>query len=311
MKISISQSNIWNCLGDEFSFYQSIRECGFRYTDYNFFAQLSSDESRYLLPDWQKQAEDTRNRMEKIGIRTLIAHAPAGEPADPKSTENMLRWTKRAIEVASILGVETMAYHPGGGQIGMTHDKYMEFNIDYVQKLIPTLEKCNVTLLLENVGRWDQTWYCHDGEEMMEMIDAINHPLYQACLDTGHLGLQDGCQYETIKRLGSHLRGLNVQDNFGSLPVPSTNRMWRQDLHLPPLMGSVDFDEVMIGLKEVGYKGLFNLEPESPRCGYLRASDYCKEERLKTITHDLALEYYTCVYDIAKHILTCYDVFEE
>ena len=151
----------------------------------------------------------------------------------------------------------------------------------------------------------------HDGDEMMEMIDAINHPLYQACLDTGHLGLQDGYQYETIKRLGSHLRGLHVQDNFGSLPVPATNRMWRQDLHLPPLMGSVDFDEVMIGLKEIGYDGLFNLEPESPRCGYLRSSDYCKEERLKTINRDLAMEYYACVYDIAKHILTCYDVFEE
>ena len=310
MKISIARSAVWTFLGDEFDYYRNIRECGFRYVDYDLFGTMSSDDAPYMQPDWQRTASVARENMEKIGVKALIAHAPCGEPAAPGMTEKLLERTKRAIEVCVFLGVKNLVYHPGG-QMGMSRKDYLDFNVSYARQLLPTLEKCSVTLLLENVGRWDEPFYDHNAEEMLALIREVNHPLYQACLDTGHLSLADGDQYETITGLGSHLRGLHIQDNFGSLPVSSTCRMWRQDLHLPPLMGSVDFDDVMTGLKEIGYKGAFNIEPESPRCGCLLYNDNEKGLPLHHMPLELVQEYYTCVYDIAKHILTTYGEFED
>ncbi|MBQ4226852.1 MAG: sugar phosphate isomerase/epimerase [Clostridia bacterium] len=310
MKISISRSSVWTELCGEFEYYACLRKCGFRYVDYDLYSAFSAQNAPFLQPDWEKTASLTRDNMEKIGVRALMAHAPSGEPAAPGMTEILLERTKRAIEVCAVLGVCNMAYHPGG-QMGMTRQEYLDFNVAYAKNLLPTLEKCGVTLLLENVGRWDEPFYCHDAEEMNALIDRVNHPLYQACLDTGHLSLQDGSQYETIMGLGSHLRGLHVQDNFGSLPVASTYRMWRQDLHLPPLMGCVNFDEVLCALKQVGYGGAFNLEPESPRCGSLLYDDNEKGLPLRHMSLELVMEYYTLIYDIAKHMLTTYGVYEE
>ena len=310
MKISTSRSNAWNFCCDEFEYYRHIRECGFRYIDYDFYSILGTDESKYMGSDWEKQIALTRDTMEKIGVRSLVAHAPSGEPAAPGNTEPLLRRTIRSIECSSVLGVENLVYHPGG-QMGMTREEYLRFNEDYVRRMIPTLEKHNVTLLLENVGRWDEPFYAHDAEEMLELIERVNHPLYQACLDTGHLSLQDENQYETIMGLGSHLRALHVQDNFGSLPVSLTNRAWRQDLHLPPLMGCVNFDEVLTALKKIGYKGLFNLEAESPRVGSVMSAMYDKPRKLEYFPLEILKEYYTCVYDITKYMLEAYDLYEE
>ena len=197
MKISVSRSSVWTQLGDEFDFYRHIRECGFRYVDYDLFSTMSSDDAPYMQDDWKKRACETREKMEKLGVRALIAHAPSGEPATPGMTDKLLRRTRRAIEVCAALGIDRIVYHPGG-QMGMSRREYMDFNIAYARALVPTLEECGVMLLLENVGRWDEAFYCHDADEMLELIRAVEHPLYQTCLDTGHLSLQDANQYETV-----------------------------------------------------------------------------------------------------------------
>ena len=310
MKISTSRSGIWSRICSEFEYYAHIRECGFRYIDYDFYSILGTDDSKYMQSDWEAQIHRTRNEMEKIGVRSLISHAPSGEPANPETGEGILRRTKRAIECAAVLDCPNMAYHVGCLP-GMTRKEYLDFNTNYVRELLPLLEKHNITLLQENVGRWDEPFYCRDAEEMLELIHRINHPLYQTCLDTGHLSLQDGGQYETIKALGSTLRGLHVQDNFGSLPVSTTNRPWRQDLHLPPLMGCVDFDEVLTGLKEIGYTGVFNIEPESPRMGSVMRFAYTGTKHFEFVPLHLMKEYYSIAYEITRHMLTAYNLYEE
>lgn len=310
MKISISTSSIWYHYGDEFHFYEMIRRCGFKYIDYDFYNILGDDDSRYMKDNWQQEADAARNHMEKLGVRAIQSHAPKGEPANPHFTEGILQRTKRALECAQIMGIPNVVYHPGG-QMGMTRKEYMKFNVEYMQKLIPAMEKTGVMILLENVGRWDESFYDHDAEEMLELIDAVNHPLYQACLDIGHLSLQDGEQYSTIKQLGSHLKALHVQDNFGSLPVPITNRAWRQDLHLPPLMGRVSFDEVMQGLIEIGFTGAFNVEVESPRWSGDMQFPHCQNPKLQFMPEELTEEFYTITYRILEHVLRTYGVFEE
>ena len=71
------------------------------------------------------------------------------------------------------------------------------------------------------------------------------------CLDTGHLNLRPGeSQYDFIKNCGSRLKALHIADNEG-----------QTDQHMMPYgKGRVNWNDVIKGLTEVGYTGLFNLE---------------------------------------------------
>jgi len=302
MKLSVAESSIWTKYLDERDFMRHIRACGFEYTDYDFYNQLGDDSSRYLGDKGLDEARATREFMDSIGIKAWQAHAPKGEPALDR--EGILRRTKRAIECCRIIGVQNLVYHPGALP-GMSRAEYLDFNVKYARELLPELEKTGVTLLLENVGRWDEPFYDRTAQEMLDLINAVDHPLYQACLDTGHLSLQDMNQYETITALGSHLRALHIQDNYGSLPVPLLNKPWRQDLHLPPLMGAVNFDEILTALREIGFKGCFNLEPEAPRA-YDKANKYAPNPKLRIVPLELCDEFYRWTHDIAQYMLEVY-----
>lgn len=304
MKISISQSSVWTKYFSEREYYPEIRKCGFKHIDYNFYSFVGTDTSPYMGEDWQEQTYLTREAMDKAGISAVISHAPCGEPA--LDTEGISRRTIRSAEMCPILGIDRMVYHPGAIR-GMSRKEYVDFNVSYVRRLLPALEKNGVTLLLENVGRWDEPFYSNDADGMLELIEAVNHPLYHACLDTGHLTLADGNQYETILKLGSHLMGLHIQDNLGSMPVQMLDKPWRQDLHLPPITAGVDFDEVMQALIKIGYRGPFNLEPEAPRA-YDKANKYAVNPRLRVVSAPLATEFYRWVYNIAEYMLNTYGI---
>ena len=304
MKISVAESILWTLFFPDEEYYAHIRSCGFRYIDFNFYEQIGTDSSVYMADGWQDRIAATRALLDSVGVRPVICHAPKGEPA--LDTEGILRRTMRSAECCQVLGIDRMVYHPGAFR-GMTRKEFMDFNVEYVRRLLPTLEKTGVNLLLENVGRWDEPYFANEAATMLDLIESVNHPLYHACLDTGHLSLADGEQYETIVALGKHLMGLHIQDNYGSLSVQMLDKPWRQDLHLPPLTGRVNFDEVMRGLKEIDYQGPFNVEIESPRA-YDKANKYAPEPRLRTVPLHLAEEYFRWVHDIAQFMLESYGI---
>ena len=52
-------------------------------------------------------------------------------------------------------------------------------------------------------------------------------------------------------------------------------------------------------------------QPESPRCGSLLYDDNEKGLPLHHMSLDLVMEYYSIIYDIARHMLTAYGMYEE
>lgn len=299
MKLSIARTSIFQRYGDEYDYLRRIKKAGFNYVDYDFYSLIGEPNSRYMLTGWEKQIHATADFMAQIGIRPIMCHAPKGEPA--RDREGILARSQRALQCCGILGIPDMVIHPGGLP-GWTEEESDRFNLKYISDLLPFAERAGTRILIENVGRWDEPFYVQSAEELVKMIEKVNHPLVQACLDTGHLGLQDQDNAYAIRLLGKHLKAMHVQDNLGSLPVPITDRAWRQDLHLPPGFASIDFDAVICALKEVGYEGPWNIEIESPRC-HEKKMIGCTAPRLQYMDPDLNDEYCRLIHDMSAELL--------
>lgn len=96
-----------------------------------------------------------------------------------------------------------------------------------------------VTLCVENM-------YTTYPEELREIVDRM---ACGACWDVGHANFGKHPQYESMTLLGKRIRVLHLHDNYGT-----------RDDHSMPYFGTIDWDEIMRALRDIGYEGTFNYE---------------------------------------------------
>jgi len=132
------------------------------------------------------------------------------------------------------------------------------------------------------------------------LIDFIDHPLLHACWDVGHANLQEMPQDEELRIMGSHIRALHVQDNYGAT-----------DDHVIPFSGTTSMDSLMHGLMDIGYSGYFTFES----CNILKSRaprrPFEKDTRLFKAPLPLRIKAEELIYAIGKYTLEAYDCFEE
>jgi sugar phosphate isomerase/epimerase len=78
---------------------------------------------------------------------------------------------------------------------------------------------------------------------LVELVDALDSVTIGTCLDLGHAHLLDGAP-EAAETLSGHVIAVHLHDNRG-----------RQDDHLVPFEGTVDWPAALTALWKVGYAG--------------------------------------------------------
>ena len=282
---------------------QHIYEAGFRYIDLSLYT-VKPDDALIENDDWMQTIETIRAYADEKGIRFVQAHGPNVNPlAGEEEYELAVRRTIRAIEVCGQLGIPNMVVHPGWDR-NATKEEWFEKNREFFTCLFPAMEANQVNVLHENTTSVNMSWYFpKTGAEMKEFAEYINHPLFHACWDTGHANCE-GNQYQDILDIGEELYALHINDNRGS-----------KDEHIIPFMGTINMDEVMHALIDVGYKGYFTLECSSA----LRTKKYWLghrrnfegDSRLENPPLCLQKELEKFMYQTGKYILEAYDMFEE
>jgi sugar phosphate isomerase/epimerase len=146
-------------------------------------------------------------------------------------------------------------------------------------------------------------FYMYTGKEMVDFIEYIDHPLFQAVWDTGH-GTTEGSQYDNIVALGKHLKGLHVHDNNG-----------KADEHTMPYTGVLNLDQVMNALLDIGYEGYFTFEAlnvlRAAKDGRQPRQKFERDTRLANPSLEMQIDMERLLYHVGKHALTAYDCFEE
>lgn len=278
---------------------------GFRYLDFSF------SQKRLLEENWLDQVYTAKQAAKELGMSFVQAHAPGYNPFDPHADHGTgMLSLRRSIEACGILGIPHLVVHPGCAEDYRYPENQQAFykaNRQFYEKLFPAMETYDITVLTENSAKANMGKKCYfaTGREMADFLEFCDHPLLQACWDTGHANLDSTDQYRDICDLGRHLRAVHFQDNFGTC-----------DAHIAPWMGTLDIDAVMQGLLDTGYQGYLTFE-----CGnmllrkntwphYRQSNPAVRQHKLQDPPLELRRKAENLLFEIGKSVLCAYGCFE-
>ncbi len=281
-----------------------LHQAGFRHIDLNLYEEITPD-SRFLKPDWQDYTRSLLSLAQSLGMDFVQAHAPNVNPLRRDETwEQAVAYVQRSIEVCGLLDIPNTVLHAGWAP-GIGREEYFRQNLEFLARLFPTMGKWGVTVCVENSTRANmgQQYYFYTGEDMADFLRYAGHPLLKACWDTGHANIE-GHQYSDLIALGDKLGALHINDNRG-----------QKDEHIMPFLGSLSLDEVMHGLQDIGYRGVFTFEACSTLPFHndwlLTRNAYGHETRLLDPPLELQQQMEATLYHLGVYILKRYDCFEE
>jgi sugar phosphate isomerase/epimerase len=236
-----------------------------------------------IFPDWRALPDPSvlRGRVAEAGLTIHSAHgcwggqtihAPRvdlGQP-EPVAHRAAVDDLKRCVDWLVAAGGTCLVVHPGG----LSGPEQADARRDALARALIALaghaRGTGVVLCVENMPPG-----VHPGSRMADLFDlvaALDRPELGLAIDTGHAHIAATAPGETIAA-GRLLRTTHVHDNNG-----------RQDSHLPPGLGTLDWTAWVEALDAIDYRGPVLLECVR----HLRNNPECLNDellgRLRTLT---------------------------
>lgn len=310
MKLSQSNGPLFHFYnGDLHSTLVHLKNAGFKYIDLSFWSRYTTPDSPYFTTDNQIIADEYKRELEALELIPVQSHEPVGNffSDDEKEREIYFVKTPLSIDLAGKIGIPSITLHAGFESVLMSREEYMTKSAEVFRGLIPYAEKYGTKLLIENTGWKVDGVHLSTADDLNELLDRIDHPLFGVCWDTGHANLCDLNQYDELMKFGPRLQGMHIHDNFGGKQTPNC------DLHQYPFYGNVNFDAVIQALLDLGYQGTFNFEVDSPvwRSVIPFVKDGKEQRKLRKMPAALRQKAEMYLFEIGKQMLEAYDCFEE
>lgn len=209
--------------------------------------------------DWRSTLQ--RYQQALAGFPGLLAmHGPyidlvSGSP-DKRLVELTRERYTHSIEIGRELQVKYIDFHANYLPL-VDHPSYLpgwvERQVAFWTPMAELGERYNIILLLENM--WEP-----DPAIITKILDRIDSPYLEACLDVGHSSLYSRLPVSAwIKSLGRHLIYTHLHNNHGDA-----------DEHLAFGDGVIDFPELLNTLRALPKPPLFSLE--LPALNLIKAS---------------------------------------
>jgi sugar phosphate isomerase/epimerase len=278
---------------------KEIKRAGFKYVDYSMIA---NEAAAYMHSGWRDDAKRLKDAAEEIGVEFVQMHSPEFETLetiDPSENwQEKLEQTIRTIEVACELGIKSTVVHAGVKRY-TDWEETKRLNKEFYQLLLPTMEKTGVNVLVENVGKSDNTGRCflNTGDRVREFVEYFNHPLLHACWDIGH-GNAIGNQCEEIKKVNKHIYAIHYNDNWGG-----------NDSHTIPFLGTADHEEILRTLIDIGFDGPLTFE--AVFVTFPRLMEFDKKTGREKKSIEIRRAYEKVLFETGKYMLEAFDVYEE
>ena len=299
MKLATTTGDFNSYTHSQIKSLEYIKEAGFKYADYSFELDYSFSNGVYSK-DHQRYLNEIIESTDKMGVKLVQAHSPMGRPI-AEDNAKFIENTIRCVDACGVWGIPNLVIHTGYSK-GLTVEETFKKNKEFFLPILERAEKYGVNILVENFNKMsiDGLYWIDNATDLLGFIESVNHPLMHAVWDTGHANHQTKSQYDEIKLLKSHIRGLHINDNMGV-----------EDSHALPFSGTLNIDAVMNGLKDIGYTGYFTFEACNTFVPKDKRVAFEKDKRLESAPLELKRHIERYMYELGKCILTAYDCFEE
>ncbi len=282
MKTGIKSSAYFHLYDYEQGF-KTLRAHGYDAVDYQEF--MSMDSPLYSMGEDELSCFLTKvaNAAEENDAEIYQVHAiwPTAGDDTEEGRQKSLVYYRRSVLGAKYLRCKYLVIHPRmeyGWANNGTSEEFVQSNIAFLKELLPFAKQHGIILCLENMPfRKGSTF--STVKEWVAILDGVNDEHAKACLDTGHLNVMGEDAYTSVLALKDHLAVMHVHDN-----------RWGTDMHLLPYQGTLDWDGLLKGLKEIAFDGCFSLEtsidertPEAVKEDFQKALAALAKEMAKRI----------------------------
>lgn len=298
MKIATTTSDFFSYTNNSIEAIRLLSECGFKNIDYGFDMDIYKANG-FFSEEYEEHLENCLKISEDNGLKYVQAHAPIGKPlSSEEDSKKLIDDTKHSIEICRYLGIKNIVVHSGYRE-GLSKKETLIENKKFYEPILDFAEKYEINILTENFNKMcvNDLYWIDNAQDLRELIEVVNHPLFHACWDTGHGNMIDYQQHESLKILEKHVYALHVQDNLGD-----------KDQHFAPYFGTLNIDSLMFGLKEIGYDGYFTLEacnlPVFDCIDGACRKKFYKSKSLYNPSLELKIQFEKLLYSIAEHITT-------
>lgn len=253
---------------------ERIKSCGFDSIDFSLYTYL---DAKSIIHDntpcsfFDKDLDDLfeffkplKDACKKTGVIIGQAHAPfpSHDKNNTKFNAYMQMVIEKSLAICDYLECPAVVVHPFAAS---DNKEEYDLNLEYYRSLIPLAKKYpKVKICTENIfGRFMGRKI--DGRlsiasDVCSIVDILNQEAggnyFGICFDVGHALITHKNIKDYIKKMGDRLTIMHIHDNDA-----------KEDLHMIPYtyLSSTtehycDWQGLIDGLKEIGYKGVLNFE---------------------------------------------------
>jgi sugar phosphate isomerase/epimerase len=212
-----------------------------------------------IFPEWRREP-DPRPLRRIVGDAGLSIHSAHGcwagqtiraqrvdlGQTDPQAHRQSVDDLKRCVDWLRDAGGTCLVVHPGGLSDPDRAAAHRAALAEGLSRLADHAQGSGVVLCVENMPPG-----VHPGSRMADLaaiVAGLGRPEVALALDTGHAQISADPASETLAA-GALLRTTHVHDNDG-----------KQDTHLAPGRGTVDWDSWARALDAIDYRGPIMLE---------------------------------------------------
>ncbi len=264
--ISSSMSSLCRNM-DMASAMRMVKQAGFDALDFPFSAYSAVPDGPMCREDWRSWVRRVKELSEELHLPIVQAHASWHQAiGDNFRYESPDEVYFRTMEACRMVGCRHMIFHPlrqpeRVDSLSMRR-RIHDYNVRWFHELISAAQEYDVTINLENTFDSHHTQKAGDppypyttAQDMLDLMHDIGSTRVALCLDTGHANISGQDIPEMIRRFRSDLATVHLNDNYGRIsPI-------YEDLHLFPGCGRIEWDEVLTALREIRFKGSYNIEP--------------------------------------------------
>lgn len=243
---------------NEFSFEEKVQ----KYLDAGIkYGELSDEDGFDLLDrgDAGKVGREIKRYNDECGFYMPQGHLWLRANITADDYKNTIDVLKNWLDLFLELDIKAAVLHAGNSEkAGMSYEVGNERRITVLKALCDYLKGTDLSICMENlIAQY------RDSTSLFELIDAVGSDNIGICLDTGHLNISarknqyefnipetKESHYEFITRANNKLRAVHIADNDSTC-----------DHHMMPYgRGTVDWNGVLDGFKDIDYKGFCSFE---------------------------------------------------